>query len=101
LAQAIVDGDVTSIDVPSASHTWIMGIDAHGRVAGNYLDSNARVHGFVRDKDGDITTIDVHGAAHTNVVAMSQQGDITGVWIDANGDSHGFVVSHEANDKEK
>lgn len=87
------DGYITTIDVPSARSTSIVGIDARGRVAGSFYDIDGHSHGFVREVDGAFTTIDVPGAEDTFVSAMNPKGEIIGNFAGSNGASGGFLWS--------
>lgn len=48
----------TTIDVPGASSTTIMGINDAGQVVGAFFNASIFL-GFVRDSNGSFTTIDV------------------------------------------
>jgi hypothetical protein len=43
----LIKGTLTTIDVPGATITNILGINAHGSMAGAYVDANGRNNGFM------------------------------------------------------
>jgi uncharacterized membrane protein len=81
----------TIIDIPGATRTAAVGINAAGQIAGSYNDSSVNQHGFLLD-EGTFTTIDVPGATHTAVVGISAAGRIVGNYMDSSGTIHGFAA---------
>jgi uncharacterized membrane protein len=84
---------VKTIDVPGATNTFPLDINAAGVIVGRYLMAN-RTHGFLRDTDGNLTTIDVPGASFTAATAINDRGDIVGQYAlaTAPGQRHGFLL---------
>jgi probable HAF family extracellular repeat protein len=77
LAQQPVKGTFTPIDIPGATYTRALGINAEGTVVGNYKDANGNSHGFVLSDDGFVT-IDYPGALFTAVTGINDWGTIVG-----------------------
>jgi hypothetical protein len=78
------DGDVTTIGVPGAIATFVLGINNHGDMVGSYIDPDGRHHGLLRDRRGAITTLpDAAGAdptgGGTQPVAINDRGHIIGL----------------------
>src|SRR5580658_5745901 len=57
-------GQYTTIDVPGAASTVVVGVNDSGLVSGFYFDSSGNEHGFI-DRNGSFTTVDVPGDADT------------------------------------
>src|SRR5262249_25010782 len=60
-AKADDDYDFTTIDVPGATSTEALGINASGQIVGQYDDASGTTHGYLLCK-GKYTTLDVPGA---------------------------------------
>jgi hypothetical protein len=77
------NGQFTTILMPSAdaSGTSAQGMNNHGHVAGNWIDSNLSSHGFV-DIGGNFTSIDFPGAEFPNgqtvIWGINDQDQIVG-----------------------
>ena len=86
-------GAVTSIDVPGATNTLALDINAAGAIVGRYLSAN-RTHGFLRGPGGDLSTIDVPSASFTAAVSINDRGDIVGQYAlpTAPTGRHGFLL---------
>ena len=85
----------TTIDVPGAVDTRLLGLNNPGDMVGYYTDSNDQKHGFLYSKSGAITTIDaqIPGVTVTDTIceAINSSGTIVGEYIDDQGKCHGFV----------
>jgi hypothetical protein len=97
-------GAYTTIDVPGAVDTYVLGLNERGDLSGTFIDTAGVQHGFVRDRDG-FRTIDVPEAVSTSpassefgtglgtaVGTIRNDGAVTGGWGDAAGASHGFFL---------
>ena len=92
----------TTFAVPGAISTIASGINAHGDIAGTYIDESGRRHGFAQ-RDGIITTIDYPGAAGTEARGIGPSGDIVGFYwrpgelgAGAGGVSaHGYLLNNQ------
>jgi len=81
----------TTIDVPGATLTNAIGINAHGQIVGAFTDAGGAFHGFLLD-GGSFTTIDPPGATGgTEAGGINELGQIVGEFIDASG-QHGFLL---------
>ena len=87
---APVPGRYTTIDVPGAADTVVVGVNDEGVASGFYTDSSGNDHGFL-DRGGAFTTINVPGAADTFVTVINDVGVVVGYDIDSSGAAHGFV----------
>jgi uncharacterized membrane protein len=83
-----------SFDVPGATSTNPMGINADGAIVGNFVDSAGANHGFLLS-GGTFTTLDYPGAVATAAKGINSQGDIVGTHTDNTSGSpsaiHGFL----------
>ena len=93
-AGASASGTVTTIDVPGAVSTRVLGISRSGEIVGRYTDGAGLLHGFA-DQGGTITTIDVPGASSTTATGVGDRGQIVGWYVNTTGE-HGFEVSPAA-----
>ena len=86
-------GTVTSINVPGATATLALDINAEGFIVGRYA-SAGRTHGFMRSPSGDFTTIDFPGASFTVAGAINDRGNIVGQYAlpAAPAERHGFLL---------
>jgi uncharacterized membrane protein len=71
--------DFTTFDVPGASTTLALDINAGGVIVGRYATAG-KTHGFLRSKAGEFTTIDFPGAVFTTVNGIDRHGDIVGTY---------------------
>jgi uncharacterized membrane protein len=86
-------GTVTPIDVPGATSTLAVDINASGAIVGRYF-SVGQTHGFLRNPEGEFSTIDVPGAIFTVAGGINNRGDIVG-WYSlptAPAQRHGFLL---------
>lgn len=84
--------DFTTFDVPGASTTLALDVNAGGVIVGRYAMAG-KTHGFLRSKEGGFTTIDFPGAVFTTVNGINRRGDIVGTYSLASSPSvrHGYV----------
>src|ERR1041385_8275976 len=89
---------ITKFDPPDSVRAFVAGINDSGAIAGDYLDSLHRTHGFVRAPDGTITTFDEPAAGKkrvdcTCVRGMNNAGDLTGYYTNQSKDAalHAYV----------
>jgi probable HAF family extracellular repeat protein len=81
----------TTIDVPGATLTNAIGINAHGQIVGAFTDAGGAFHSFLLD-EGTFTTIDPPGATGgTEAGGINAHGQIVGEFSDASG-QHGFLL---------
>jgi hypothetical protein len=66
-------------------------INAHGVIAGYYIDSSDMSHGFVRDATGTITEFDPPNMTQTTVQSINKLGQITGFASTNHGNTQGFL----------
>lgn len=86
-------GTVTTFDMPNATNTFPIDVNAAGFIVGRYLSAGV-VHGFLRDPSGALTTIDYPGASFTAATSMNAAGDILGQYAlpSAPAQRHGFLL---------
>jgi probable HAF family extracellular repeat protein len=46
------DGEFSTIDVPRATGTAVLGINNRGQMVGSYIDADGAYHGFLRERNG-------------------------------------------------
>jgi uncharacterized membrane protein len=102
----------STIDDPSAGKTgsslgvqgtFVLGINDHGQITGNYGDSSDETHGF-RLNHGKYATLNDPEAGTvagpptffpgTDAVGSNDKGQIVGFYIDANNVEHSFLESN-------
>jgi hypothetical protein len=87
----------TIVDGPGAGSggTTAFDINASGKVAGTFVDTNSARHGFLRDSAGTVTAFDGPGAngqgLGTVAYGINASGTVAGTFSDAQGLEHGFV----------
>jgi probable HAF family extracellular repeat protein len=83
----------TPIEVPGATFTTAIGINARGQIVGGFRDAGGTIHGFLLDK-GVFTQIDVDvpGATRTEATGINARGQIVGSFTDARGVRRGFLL---------
>jgi uncharacterized membrane protein len=74
---------ITTFDVPTATSTMPLAINALGRIVGFYYDTNSSPHAFVRNVGGTITSFDAPSAGSGNgqgtiATAINLRGQIAG-----------------------
>jgi hypothetical protein len=96
-------GAFTVFEVPHASTaakglqgTAPFSINFFGALTGIYLDANAALHGFSRDKSGEVTEFNAPSAGKasgqgTRPSTNNAEGDVTGWYIDDHNVAHGFL----------
>jgi uncharacterized membrane protein len=86
---------ITTIDVPGATGTVALDINAAGDIVGSYVDAG-RTRGYVLDRSGQFHLIDVPGAVFTRVAGISSRGVIVGTYrlsTEPASVRHGFLWS--------
>jgi hypothetical protein len=86
-------GQYTTVDVPGAVATSVLGLDnrQHKDLVGQYSDAQGRSHGFVL-RNGQVITIDAPSAVNTTVNAINDHGRLVGSF-DTGGPSIGFQAT--------
>lgn len=80
----------TTVDVPGATYTAVLGINSNGDMVGQYVDDSNNSHGFLLTS-GIFTIIDVPGASVTGPWDINDAGQISGSFWGPDGLAHGFV----------
>jgi uncharacterized membrane protein len=86
-------GTFTTIDVPGATATLAVDINAEGFIVGRYAMAG-QTHGFLRTPAGEFMTIDFPGASLTVAAAINGPGHIVGFYAlpSAPTQRHGFLL---------
>src|SRR5258708_19583305 len=89
-----------SFDVPVAGSTVTQAddINAHGQIAGVYLDVNGLEHAFLV-AGANFTSFDFPGATNTSAWVINSAGQIVGRYFTADGSAHGFLAQPANNRK--
>jgi hypothetical protein len=94
-ARGFIDqaGQYTTIDVPGAIATTLLGLDnrAHMDIVGQYVDAHGAAHGFVLH-NRKFTTIDVPFGTNTSVNGINDHRQIVGTY-ESNGVQIGFQAA--------
>lgn len=87
----LINGVVTSFDIPGAIFTAAFGISPGGDVVGTYCD-NSLCHAYLLrgGTNGALTTIDVPGAVETDAFGINSLGQIAGTYCDET-TCHGYL----------
>jgi uncharacterized membrane protein len=87
----------TAIDVPGATSTAALDINAAGKIVGRYLSAgDGNIHGFLQNRHGEFTTIDFPNANFTMAAGINSRGDIVGAYRLSGEPAmmrHGFLLS--------
>jgi uncharacterized membrane protein len=91
--QASLTGTFTTIDVPGATGTLAIDINAEGVIVGRYSMAG-QTHGFLLTPAGEVMTIDFPGANFTVAGSINDRGDVVGWYIlpSAPAQRHGFLL---------
>jgi probable HAF family extracellular repeat protein len=83
----------TTVDVPGAFETRILGINDRGDIVGGYRD-HLGGHGFLFDGE-KLTTIDFPESQGTEARGINNKGQIVGFFGGQDLRSHGFLYDHQ------
>ena len=83
---------LTSIDFPGAVVTRALGLNDHGEVAGDYVDSGGVRHGYSLRR-GKFNTFDPPGSIETRGLVINDRGDIGGTYLDRTSVRHSYVLN--------
>ena len=83
----------TPIDVPGATVTIALDINAEGVIVGRYAMAG-QTHGFLRTPAGELVTIDFPGASFTVAASLNDRRDVVGQYAlpSAPSQRHGFLL---------
>jgi probable HAF family extracellular repeat protein len=98
-------GRYQTIEVPAArTHTYALGINNRGQIAGGYDDPSVdgpggMIHGFVRKRGGQLVRFDVPAAIGTVANKINDHGEVVGGSLDTAANvgalgSDGFLLRH-------
>ena len=81
----------TTVSMPGASLTYVLGINDNGTIVGDYQNSSGGYSAFL-DNNGSYTTFTVPfaGAIDTQAYGINNNGDIVGIYVDSSG-IHSFL----------
>jgi uncharacterized membrane protein len=71
-------GKFAQVDFPGATSSNVNGITDAGALGGSYVDSQSRLHGFVRQGKNNYNTMDFPGASETSVNSINSRNELTG-----------------------
>jgi uncharacterized membrane protein len=87
----VINGVLTSFDLPGATYTAAYGIGAGGDLVGTYCDTSICHAYLLRGGiSGALTTIDVPGAVETDAFGINSVGQIVGDYCDET-TCHGYL----------
>ena len=80
LATTLSAGSITTVDVPGAVYTYLLGISNNGVAVGYYVDSSGNSHGFERLANGTLVYPfdDTNGATSTLFLSVNNSGTVVG-----------------------
>lgn len=100
------DGSVQTYNAPGASirtgsvfcygtngGTVLTGINNVGAMAGLYVDTTYKLHGFTVSTDGGFQPVDVPGAASTSGGGINDRGVFVGHWSDKSCNNYGYIAT--------
>jgi probable HAF family extracellular repeat protein len=87
-------GRYTTIDVPGASRTIALRINARGQTIGFYLDAAGTTRVYLRAANGSLTTPAFPGAVATVPFGINNRGHVVGFYMDANQVRHGLLFEN-------
>ncbi len=93
-------GHCSSFDIPVAGATLTQGddINAHGQIAGAWIDAAGAIHGFLKNGNS-FTALDFPGAMSTLAWGINSAGLIVGDYQNADGSLHGFLAQPSSGSK--
>ena len=77
----------------SFSGTTVSAVNNTGQIVGNYIDSNAKLHGYYYN-DYNFTTIDGPLGTGANISDINNRGQIIGSYQTSDNKSHGFIYTN-------
>jgi uncharacterized membrane protein len=88
-----LSGTFTTIDVPGATGTGVLDINAEGTIVGR-CSIAGQTHGFMLTPAGELVMIDFPGASFTVATSINDRGDIVGMYAlpSAPTQRHGFLL---------
>jgi hypothetical protein len=88
----VLQGSLTSFDIPGATFTGAFGISPGGDLVGTYCDAPGCHAYLLRGGiSGALTTIDVPDAAITDAFGINSLGQIVGDYCTSDGTCHGYL----------
>jgi len=81
---------LTTLDDPSGSDTYCVGINSNNVIVGWYTNSSGNTQAFIY-KDGKFRNIGPSGSVGTGAYGINDSGIVTGWYTDSAGVQHGFV----------
>jgi uncharacterized membrane protein len=87
------DGTSEQLVPPGSIQAIAWAINPSGEMAGAYMDSANRTHGWVLDRHGTWWTIDFPGATLTNARGINASGEVVGVYRVGSQQTHGYLLS--------
>ncbi len=79
-----------SLNIPGATRSYIVGINASGHMVGAYTDAADRYHGFTFDGN-TVVTVDAPNSTDTELDDINDAGSIVGSYYDLNGVQHSVL----------
>jgi len=70
--------------------SWAFSINTHSDIAGQYIDLDGVVHGYVRHADNTVDHIEFPGGNNTAAYGVNDRGTVIGVYADEAGNPHAF-----------
>jgi hypothetical protein len=87
-----LDGRLTKFSAPGSTRTYPMAINSNGVIAGEYVDSDAHGHSFLRTPDGQFTTFDPpRSLSWSDALTINSDGVIAGNYKNVHNVIRGFV----------
>lgn len=86
----LIDGKLTTYDVPDSLQTTFYGLNNAGQAAGFYIDEDNISHGITL-QDGALVEWNFPDAMNTQIFGITEDGQVVGDIIDANEVVNGFV----------
>lgn len=88
-----IGGTYATIDPPGSTETHALAINTADAVAGFYVDSSSRTHGFLYTPGIGYTVIDPAGSTFSVADGINDAGQVVGYFTDGAGKYHGYVYT--------
>jgi probable HAF family extracellular repeat protein len=88
-----IGGTFATVDPPGSTETHALGINTSDAVAGFYVDSSSRTHGFLYKPGIGYTVVDPPGSTFSVATGINDAGQVVGYFTDGANKYHGYVYT--------
>jgi probable HAF family extracellular repeat protein len=86
-------GAYTTVDVPGAANTLLLGINSRGAIVGTWGNAAGTYQGFLMTSAGTLVNVNYPGAEQTGIGGINDRGDLCGYYAaSSNGPDQAFIA---------